>query len=126
MVSRWSLSALIFAGSLALATLAYAEGAWVLWEGILTERSGPHEQSWAVVAAWPTYEACQPMMSRTATDRGQRWRSVPSPPGGGTGNAPEVKVTGNQVAVLIKSGGFLNYTYLCLPDTIDPRAPKER
>ena len=46
--------------------------------------------------------------------------------GGGTGVGPEVKVTGNQVSVLLKSGGFLNYTYLCLPDTVDPRGPSGR
>lgn len=108
---------------LGVATSASADCAWVLWEGLATARMDPHEQSWAVMAAWPTYEACQPTMLQAVTDRGQRWRSLPTPPGGGTGASPEVKVEGNRVSVLSK-GGFLVYTYLCLPDTVDPRGPK--
>lgn len=50
-------------------------------------------------------------------------RGLPSPPGGGTGVLPEVKVGESQVSVISKAG-FLNYTYLCLPDTVDPRGPK--
>ena len=116
-------SLLVAFSLLTSAVMVYPECAWVLWEGVWTEKTTPHEQSWAVLASWPSFGDCQPMMSRAAADRGQRWRPSPTAPSSATGVLPDVKVEGNQVSLISKAGS-LNYTYLCLPDTVDPRGPK--
>ena len=104
------------------AATAHAECAWVLWEGIWTERETAHDQSWSVIAGWPSFGDCQPVLSRAVADRAQRWRSARLP-SGATDTSREVRAEGNQVSVMSKSG-MLNYTYVCLPDTVDPRGPK--
>src|SRR5712692_4012048 len=69
------IGALILGFTFAARYLAKATRAWVLWEGVWTGRATPHEHSWAVIAAWSSYEDCQPVGSRAVADRASRWRS---------------------------------------------------
>ncbi len=104
------LALIVFAGS------ASAECAWALWEGVWTEKGTPHDQSWSLIAAWAANKDCQSTLARAVADRAQRWRGLPT---------QTVTVEGNQVSVT-SSAGFINYTYVCFPDTMDPRGPKAR
>lgn len=96
---------------------AAAEG-WVLWQ----EATGPptYESSTRTVSAWETKEACEQALA-------QKVRSYSAPLRGG-----EVTVddrTGTPRVwwrTKMKDGLTLvtEYTYACLPDTVDPRGPK--
>ena len=100
---------------LASAATAYAECAWVFW----LEVSGPptQERSSRPVSGWGTREACeQALTQKLASD--------------------SVKDTTMDVTVDPQAGRprlwlrrkghpepLAVYTYVCLPDTVDPRGP---
>ena len=99
------------------AATAYAECAWVFW----LEVSGPpsHESSSRPVSGWSTREACeQALTPKLASD--------------------SVKDISMDVTVDPQAGRprlwlrrkghpepLAVYTYVCLPDTVDPRGPKK-
>jgi len=98
------------------AATVYAECAWVFWLEAGDARS--HESSSRPVSGWGTREACeQALTQRLAAD--------------------SVKDTSMDVMVdpqagrprlwLLRKGRpepLAVYTYVCLPDTVDPRGPK--
>jgi hypothetical protein len=90
--------------------LASGERVWVLWEsvGLSDTRQTPR-------AAETTKEACE------AESRKQlaAWRSFARMIGA------TVEIS-EHTAALHKAGEMETFTYRCLPDTIDPRAPKAK
>jgi hypothetical protein len=111
-MSRRAVVALGLAGMLAWAGAAEAGGAWVLWgfpNGQLYEKNatagtmelmpGRLPDPW-VEEAFPTFQECQ----RRASS-----------------GAEQVQVTYGPRQVV-----WMAARYTCLPDTVDPRAPKAR
>jgi hypothetical protein len=101
------------------ASAAAAACAWVLWEELLSVGSeGAPTREWGIVATAQAPEDCGRTATAAVNDRAARWNK-PGP----RGSTLSVKSEGNQVTV---TGGpvALNYRYLCLPETIDPRGPK--
>jgi hypothetical protein len=94
-------------GLLLLAISASAEGAWVLW-GMLT---GP-AAVWQPTSAFDTRELCVAHMSVAS-------------PGfvGKTVNTVAGSMDRGEAAYL-DQGGKITFVERCLPDTVDPRAPK--
>lgn len=98
-------------GLLTLATSASAECAWVFWE---TSDSSRTSSTWAV-SAWETKQACEQALA-------QKVQSDSAPTGKG-----EVRVDhlAGKPRVSWRHGSEISfYTYTCLPDTVDQRAPK--
>src|SRR5262249_11904190 len=80
-------------------TSAHAECAWVLWRQTL---SGPNE-SWFPQEAYTNVSGCK--TAETVENRvAERFRET---------TPPEKRL-------------MPNFSYLCLPDTIDPRGPKTK
>jgi hypothetical protein len=74
-----------------------------------------HEKEWEIAGSALEAKDCPPFAARAKEHRAQAWRSP----------FTEVKVEGNQLTVSSKKAGFvINFRYLCLPDSIDPRGPK--
>src|SRR4029453_982088 len=98
------------------AATASAECAWVFW----LEVSGPptHEGSSRPLSGWGTREACEQALTlRLAADSGKDTRmDVTGDPQTGT---PRLWVRRKGHPELLAV-----YTYVCLPDTVDPRGVK--
>ena len=110
--------ALLF--SLVCVRAAAADCAWVLW---MEERlaATPPASSWRVLQGATTYDSCQAALYARVrdddTDRVTR------------GDRMLTEVAGGVVAKLRGAdgtGASQVLRYLCLPDTVDPRAPKEK
>jgi len=103
---------------LASVASACAECAWVFW----LEVSGPptHESSSRPVSGWGTREACeQALTQRLAADSEKDTSmdvTVDPQPG-----RPRLWVRRKGHPELLAV-----YTYVCFPDTVDPRGPKGR
>jgi hypothetical protein len=96
---------------LTLTTSASAECAWVFWETFDTSPGS----STAVISAWETKQACEQALA-------QKVQSDSAPRG-------KDEVTVDHLAgkprVMRRTGSRVSmYTYVCLPDTVDPRGPK--
>jgi hypothetical protein len=117
-----TLAVTILAALLAVLTLTTAAGAacaWVLWEEVMSfGNTGSPSRDWGIVATAQAPEDCGRAAAGTVKDRAARW-SKPGP----AGSKLSVEAEGNQVTVTGASIA-LNYRYLCLPDTVDPRGPK--
>ena len=94
---------LVVLSVLTAAATAHAECAWVLWEQITS-------QPWSVKDGFADTDSCQ-----RALRSGIR-KSVSRYPGS--------EDSGGNTAVLKKASGRVTLTFACLPDTVDPRAPK--
>jgi hypothetical protein len=96
---------------LAVATFAFAEGAWVLWEQTNKSKSPSTttQTVWTIVRAFSTLGACEKVQSyqvaRFAED-------------------PTAKRLSEDSVLIQRDRDTSIVVYLCLPDTIDPRGPK--
>ena len=101
---------------LAWAATAHAECAWVFWLEAGDARS--HESSSRPVSGWGTREACeQAMTQKLASDsvKDADMEVTVDPQAGRPRLWVRRKGRPEPLAV---------YTYVCLPDTVDPRGPK--
>lgn len=86
---------------------ASAECAWLMWVYTLDQRVGEH---YSVEAARPTSQECLTAVRTLAVAVKNRGLTV----SGGDPEHPEV----------LFRDGTTSFKYFCLPDTVDPRAPK--
>jgi hypothetical protein len=105
---------------LTLAATVPAECAWVFWE----ESTGPplHESSTRAVSAWNMREACEQALTKQLGSDSELYSKnantevmIDRQPG-----QPRlwVRTKGHPEPVIVT-------TYICLPDTMDPRGPKK-
>jgi hypothetical protein len=92
---------------LAFATSASAECAWVMWQRVVA----PTLEEWELYAAHPTIAAC----SQALKTQAKVALSRPSADANWRGDT--------DVIVMVRNIN-LGYAWRCLPDTVDPRAPK--
>ncbi len=95
---------------LAVTTPAFAECAWVLWErtSSLTRLEAPAE--WTILVAITKPEGCDRVTRTAVQDRSSR-------------GVTNQQVEGNSV-IWNLPGNTVQFSYLCLPDTVDPRGVK--
>src|SRR2546426_5679263 len=97
---------------------ASAECAWVFWQ----EGTGPptYESSTWTVSAWETKQACEQALAKKVRSD--------SDPRGRKGEIMIDTMAGKPRVmwqVTTKDGVLTTaYTYICLPDSVDPRGPK--
>jgi hypothetical protein len=94
---------------LMLATSADAESTWVLWERF-TQESDDRPTTWRWVESFDNQPSCQLASLRVA-----RSKSIQ--------RDYDTVLHGSQVQVKAEFEMW-TYSYECLPDTVDPRAPK--
>jgi hypothetical protein len=92
--------------SLLIAGTASADCAWVLWN-----ESSTSPNPWRLVSAWPDQPSCEQERSMMYT----RLRLGPAPPPGIA--TPLYTQDGKNTFAGTTS-------YVCMPDTVDPRGPK--
>jgi hypothetical protein len=103
---------------LAWAATASAECAWVFWLEAGDART--HESSSRPVSGWGTREACEQALTQKLASDSER--------------NTEMEVTVDRQAgrprLWLRRKGHREplavYSYVCLPDTVDPRGPKAR
>src|SRR5262245_673997 len=102
-------------------TTAHAECAWVFWQ----EVTGPprYESSTWTVSAWNTKDACEQALAKKVSSDSESSRKDKN---------SEVMVDhmAGKPRVSSRTKGradlITTYTYVCLPDTVDPRGPKTK
>src|SRR5262250_1563765 len=101
---------------LAWATTASAECAWVFWLEAGDART--HESSSRPVSGWGTREACEQALTQKLASDSEKDTSmdVTVDPQAGRPRL-WVRRKGHPEPLAV-------YTYVCLPDTVDPRGPK--
>src|SRR2546425_1113175 len=92
------------------AATATAECAWVLWQetSSLTRLEAPSE--WVILAAITEPEGCDRAARMAVLDRSSR-------------GITNQQVKGN-IVIWILPSNTVQFRYVCLPDTVDPRGPK--
>ena len=117
---------------LALLDPALGANAWVLWNDVSLacfEANGALDKSegMILIGVWPTYEACGEKLQAKATSLRQ---DDPIDHKGSTVKEVRITADGNMIThtTTYEDGGSCTSSYrlLCLPDTIDPREPKDR
>jgi hypothetical protein len=101
--------------TLTLASSASAECAWVLWlqRGVLAEgQAKTHE----ITDSFETKVDCAKQVARIVGDAGLRELLLQ--------NATRVEPTSNGFIMFGKDGVARQASYLCLPDTVDPRGAR--
>jgi hypothetical protein len=97
---------------------AYAECAWVLW--VWEGSTGPplHENSTRAVSAWNTREACDQALTKKLGSDSDVFASD-------TNTEVMIDHRAGQPRLWARRKGHSEllavYTYVCLPDTVDPR-----
>ena len=84
--------------------------AWVMWKQEQSFSNGRMTESWEIVGAEEVHEKCNQGASGAATNL--------------AGNLKGKGKLISDTAVAIDADNII-LTYKCLPDTVDPRAPKE-
>jgi hypothetical protein len=94
--------------------IAWLLCAWVLWDHFTVSFGADSSDEWRITTAERTQEECHAAAVKSIRWRAsQKWPTRP-------GREPEKTVVeGDRV-----SRGNMSWRYLCLPDTVDPRAPK--
>jgi hypothetical protein len=92
---------------------ASAECAWVLWEEWSSAR-GSWEPLHRIVAARSTEDACRTLVVQAAKGRAAQ-----------LGDNATLR-DNSSVISLLDEKPHMRWDYRCLPDTVDPRAPKEK
>ncbi len=119
-------SLLVAFSLLASAATAHAECAWVLWEQTTTWKASPknvEETQWAPVTAASAQPICE---SSKANRIRQTVRNTSS------ASRPKDTITPIDDSVMWSweepdgTKGAQLFRFLCLPDTVDPRGPKEK
>jgi len=106
---------------LTFAGRASAECAWVFWQ----EFTGPlsNASSMVTVSAWETKQACEQALSKKVSSDTESSRKDKD-------NNVTVDYMAGKPRVWVQSKGrpdlITTSTYVCLPDTVDPRGPKGR
>jgi len=104
---------------LTLAATAPAECAWVFWE----ESTGPplHESSTRAVSAWNMREACEQALTRQLGSDSELYSK-------NTNTEVMIDRQAGQPRLWARTKGhpelLMVTTYVCLPDTVDPRGVK--
>jgi hypothetical protein len=106
-----------------------AECAWVLWARLSSEtidaRGNPEEREgvWKVERALPTMSRCHNLLAELIQIYTRKEVQPPAKREVVTGETNGIIITSGQTA----QGGSWSFTrdFLCLPDTVDPRAPKQ-
>ena len=102
---------------LASAATAHAECAWVLWLEAINMFPSPHETTWTTPLAYPDRAACVAVIDEYV----RQWE---------TGHTPQQSVsratsgTSAEFVTRTSDGRASIVRRHCLPDTVDPRAPK--
>lgn len=118
-----TVSILLFAFFVPAST--WAACAWILWEEsehmFLEERPS---RSWSLHIARPTQVECEEVLTRVWQVQVRNSQPGPETPG-----IKETKSAPGYVAVTFQKkdgeyAGSASHRFVCLPDTIDPRAPK--
>ncbi len=98
------------------AATASAECAWVFW--LEVSGSPTHESSSQPVSGWETREACEQVLTPKLASDSEKDTSMEVTVDRQAGRPRLwVRRKGNPELLAV-------YTYVCLPDTVDPRGPK--
>jgi hypothetical protein len=103
------------------AATAYAEPAWVLWEEVLVLNKDSDAREWAIIGAGKTPQECGSFVKGAVTNRVQALRQLAE----SRGEESQVKAESARVRFVSPSTRIaFDYSYRCLPDTLEPRGPK--
>jgi len=100
------------------AATAHAECAWVFWLEAGDART--HESSSRPVSGWGTRDACEQALTQKLASDSEK----------DTGMEMTVDRLAGRPRLWVRRKGHPEplavYTYVCLPDTVDPRGPKAK
>jgi len=106
---------------------ASAECAWVLWRDYSQWQSKTMTRvrhTWEVMSGHPTAALCDPARARALKETAEFFAGANRPADVATSFTSSEP---DSVHVLLKSGAhYYTYSFLCLPDTVDPRGPKAK
>jgi len=97
----------------------FAECAWVLWEKTERETGKAVDSytTWELIDAHAEKFTCDHVKEKVWKVRADSYADLNEH----TGIRKIQTVPGELVALLLKTGGYINYYFYCIPDTIDPR-----
>jgi len=107
--------------SLAFATSAHAECAWVLWAAVATPN--PKQGEWGPMGSTRTDIDCLKSKVKAAEEAAKAFKGSPRTRNVVVSGADNLSAT-TVVLGELEDGTFVSTRYLCLPDTIDQRGPK--
>lgn len=105
----------------AFPAIASAECAWVLWQELTgISEAGRVDKEWGISGATSSEAGCNNQLRQAVQGRA---RQLGTPGPNGIDPGVRFQERNNSVTLEFKKGGLVGYTYVCLPDTIDPRGP---